>query len=160
MRTPSPYRSLPPARRVELVTYALKSSRAARALWTPPRAPRGGGSRPPTLQSWAPDRLAKEIVRLNAETAPDELDLLHMLYVEMEPAIQVTFLDAAGVPHENGVMPESLEPPFTDADSVRRAAAAVKERHGDDGMRYLRTLARYADAAWPEIGEVLADLEG
>lgn len=160
MRTPSPYRSLPPARRVELVTHALKSSREARALWIQRLASRGGGYRAATLQSWQPDRLAREIVRLNAETAPDELDLLHMMYVELEPAIQVTFLDAAGVPHENGVMPEELKPPFADADAVRRAAAVAKEQHGDDGMRYLRTLARYATDAWPGIEDVVAELEG
>ncbi|HEX5580293.1 MAG TPA: hypothetical protein VFX39_01880 [Gemmatimonadaceae bacterium] len=160
MRTTSPYRSLPPARRVELVTHAVKSSREARALWIQRLVARGGGFRAATLQSWPPDRLAREIVRLGAETAPDELDLMHMLYVEVEPAIQITFLDEAGVPHENGVMPDDLEPPFTDADAVRRAAALVRERHGEDGMRYLRTLARYATEAWPGIEGVASELEG
>lgn len=159
MRTTSPYRSLPPARRVELVTHAVKSSREARALWIQRLVSRGGGFRAATLQSWQPDRLAREIVRLGAETAPDELDLMHLLYVEVEPAFQITFLDEAGVAHENGVMPDDLEPPFADADAVRRAGALVKERHGEDGMRYLRTLARYAAEAWPGIEDVATELE-
>ncbi|HEY0969745.1 MAG TPA: hypothetical protein VGE02_02085 [Gemmatimonadales bacterium] len=159
MRTPSPYRSLPAARRVELVTHSMKSGREARALWIQRLTSRGGGYRPATLQSWPPDRLAREIVRLGAETAPDELDLLHLLYVQLEPAIQVTFLDEAGVAHENGVMPDELEPPFADTDAVRRAAALVRERHGEDGERYLRTLARYAAGAWPGIEDVVAEIE-
>ena len=60
---------------------------------------------------------------MKAEQPQDELDLLHLLYVELEPAIQITFLDAAGVAHEKGVMPEQLEPPFADEAAVRLAAA-------------------------------------
>jgi hypothetical protein len=110
---------------------------------------RGGGFRPVTVAAWPPDRLAKEVVRLTAETPQDELELLQLLYVELEPAIQSTFLDAAGVAHESGRMAEELEPPYADADAVRRAAAAVRAAHGDDGERYLRTLARYSRDGWP-----------
>jgi hypothetical protein len=98
--------------------------------------------------------LATEVVRLNAQTAQDELDLLHLLYVEVDPSIQITFLDAAGVAHENGVMPDNLEVPFAEESAVARAAGAVRERHGDDGERYLRTLARYSPAAWPGIDRI------
>lgn len=160
MRTPSPYRSLPPARRVALLTHAIQTNREVRALWAARLVARGGGYRAATLQSWPAERLAKEVVRLGAETAPDELDLLHMLYVQVEPAFQITFLDTAGVPHENGTMPEELEPPFADADAVRRGATAVKEQHGEDGMRYLRTLVKYSPEAWPGIEGVVAELEG
>ena len=160
MATPSPYRSLPSAQRVALVTHAIKSSREARALYVQRLVARGGGFRAVTLMSWPVDRLAREIVRLNAETAQDELDLLQLLYVEVEPGIQSTFLDAAGVPHENGRMPEDLEPPYADADAVRRAAPVVRERHGEDGMRYLRTLVRYSREGWPGIESVVAELGG
>jgi hypothetical protein len=160
MATPSPYRSLPPARRADLLAHAIKSSREARVLYVQRLVQKGGGFRAVTLMSWPPDRLAREIVRLGAETAQDELDLLHHLYVEKEPEIQVTFLDEAGVKHENGRMAEELEPPYADADAVRRAAALVRERHGDDGMRYLRTLARYSREGWPGIEEVAAELGG
>jgi hypothetical protein len=34
---------------------------------------------------------------------------------------------------------------------VRRGAIVVKEQHGEDGMRYLRTLARYSPDGWPGI---------
>jgi hypothetical protein len=159
MAIPSPYRSLPPERRVALVTHALKSSREARALYVQRLVARGGGFRAVTLQSWPVDRLAREIVRMKAETTQDELDLLQLLYVDLEPAIQITMLDTAGVAHENGRMNDDLEPPYADADAVRRASIAVREQHGDDGMRYLRTLVRYGREGWPGIETVVAELE-
>jgi hypothetical protein len=159
MATLSPYRSLPPERRIALVTHAVKSSREARALYVQ-RLSAKSGFRPVTLQTWPVDRLVKEIVRMKAETASDELDLLHLLYVELEPAIQITFLDAAGVKHEGGAMGEDLTPPYADADAVRRGAIVVKEQHGEDGMRYLRTLARYSPDGWPGIDGVVAELGG
>lgn len=147
----SPYRTLPPARRAVLVARAIATRREARALYVQRLVARGGGFRAVTLQAWPAERLAREVVRVNAESAHDELDLLHLLYVELEPAIQITFLDAAGVPHANGVMDEALQPPFAAADSVRAAAAAVRAAHGADGVRYLRTLARYSPDAWPGV---------
>jgi hypothetical protein len=156
--TVTPYRSLPVERRVALVKHVVTSSRDARALYVQRLAARSG-FRPVTLQSWPPDKLAKEVVRMNAQTANDELDLLHLLYVELEPAIQVTFLDAAGVSHDKGVMAEDLEAPYADADAVKRAATIVRDQHGEDGMRYLRTLARYSRDGWPGIEEAVASLE-
>ena len=150
----SPYRSLATDRRVALVVHALTTRREARALYVQRLVARGRGFRAVTLQAWPPERLAREVVRLDAETAHDELDLLHALYVELEPAIQITFLDAAGVPHENGVMAESLELPYADIGAVGRGVAAVLEAHGADGGRYLRTLARYSPDAWPGVTEL------
>lgn len=157
MPSPSPYRSLPPARRAALVQHAVKSSREVRALYVQRLVARGGGFRAVTVQAWPPERLAREVVRLGAETPQDELDLLHLLYVELEPAVQITFLDEAGVRHTNGVMAEDLTAPFADAEAVRRAAAVVRERHGDEGERYLRTLARYSPDGWPGIDAVVAE---
>lgn len=155
----SPYRSLPAARRVALVTHAARASREARDLFSQRLAERGGGFRVVTLRTWPVDRLAREVVRLNAESAQDELDLLQLLYVDLEPSIQITFLDAAGVQHEQGKIAEQLEPPYADADAVRRAADAVQEQHGAEGVRYLRTLARYSLDGWPGIDAVVVELE-
>jgi hypothetical protein len=148
MATPSPYRSLPAARRV------------GRALYVQRLVARGGGFRAVTLNQWPVDRLAKEIVRMNAQTAQDELDLLQLLYVDLEPGIQISFLDAAGVPHENGRIPEDLQPPYANADAVRRAADVVREKHGADGEHYLRTLARYSRDGWPGIEDIAAQFAG
>jgi hypothetical protein len=156
MPTPSPYRSLPPERRLALVMHTIKASREGRELYVQRLAARSG-FRPVTLKTWSADRLAKEIVRMKAENANDELDLLQLLYVDLEPDIQIAFLDAAGVTHEKGVIPEDLERPYADADGVRRGAAAVREQHGEDGERYLRTIAKYSHDAWPGIDTIVAE---
>jgi hypothetical protein len=154
MTKTSPYRTLSPDRRVAIVTHAIKSGKEARELFVARLASRPGGFRVVTLRTWPPDKIAKEVVRTNAQTATDELDLLHRLYVEMEPQIQATFLDAAGVKNDAGQLPDDLEPPFADAPAVQRGAAAVRAQHGDEGERYLQTLARYNAHAWPGIEEV------
>lgn len=147
----SPYRSLPAEKRIALVTHIIKASREGRMIMVQRMMARGG-FRPVTLQQWPPEKLASEVVRMKAESSSDELDLLHLLYVEIEPAIQVTFLDAAGVKHENGKMSEDLASPYADAAGVARGVEAVKAKHGEDGIRYLRTLSRYAGNDWPGIG--------
>ena len=151
----SPYRSLPVARRVALVTQAIKSSRDVRVAFVQRMVSRGGGFRVATLQSWPADKLAREIVRMNSENADDELTLLNLLYVEFEPAIQITFLDAAGVAHEGGKLADDMPPPFAAADAVARAAKAVWDQHGEDGRHYLQTIARYNLEAWPGLDAVL-----
>ncbi len=144
-------------RRVALVTAAIKSNRERRLLYIQRLASLKGGFRAVTLQTWPADKLARELVRRNAETNQDEFDLLHFMYVEHEPAVQVSFLDAAGVAHEHGVIADDLEEPYADADAVRRAAAAVRDAHGDEGERYLRTIARYSRESWPGIEQLVEE---
>jgi len=158
MSNSSPYRQLPSARRVALVTRAIKSNRDMRAMMVTRMVSRGGGFRPATLMQWPADKLAREVVRLGAETADDELNLLNLLYVEFEPEIQATFLDAAGVAHTNGQMPEDLPAPFATAEAVAKASAAVVEKFGDDGRLYLVTIAKYNGDGWPGLGAVLAGM--
>ena len=148
MATLSPYRTLPAEKRVALITHAIKSSREVKALSAQRLIEaRKGGFRAVTMMTWPADRLAKEIVRAHAETANDELDLLQLLYVELDPAIQITFLDAAGVRHEKGLMTEELELPYADAPAVERATAEVKRQI--DGLE--SAVGRRTDAL---IGDV------
>ena len=147
----SPYRSLSAERRLALVTHALRQGKDVRAAYVQRLMSRGGGFRATTLMSWPADKLAREIVRLNAQNSGDEFELLQLLYVELEPGFQITFLDAAGVAHEGGKMPDDLQPPFTDAASVERGVAAVRAQHGADGEHYLQTIALYAADGWPGI---------
>ncbi len=153
MASLSPYRSLPAARRVALVTHAISQQKEARVRFAQRLVARGGGFRAASVQAWPVDRLAREVVRLSAENATDELELLQMLYVDLEPTIQITFLDTAGVKHEKGVIDEALEPPFAPADAVARAVQAVHSAHGEDGLRYLHALVRYSTEVWPGIAE-------
>jgi hypothetical protein len=152
------FRELPAERRVALLTQLIAANRDTRAEFIQRMVARGGGFRAVTLQSWAPAKLAAEVVRMNAQTADDELDLLHALYVSVQPAIQETFLKAAGVKAEGAVIDESLEAPFTDEAGVKRGAAAVLEKFPEDGKHYLRTIAHYNATAWPGVSELVADL--
>jgi hypothetical protein len=155
----SPYRSLPVERRVALVTYELKTQKDARAIFIQRLVSRGGGFRPASFQNWPAERLAQEVVRLKVESAQDELGLMQTLYVDLEPAIQATFLDAAGVKHENGRIDEEAEPPFCDAAATAKASEALIAAHGDEGVRYLRTIHRYAASSWPGLEGVIAKLD-
>jgi hypothetical protein len=155
----SPYRSLPVERRVALVTYELKTQKEARGIFIQRLVGRGGGFRPASFQNWPAERLAAEVVRLKVESAQDELGLMQTLYVDLEPTIQSTFLDAAGVKHENGRIDEDAEPPFCSAEAVAKASAATIAAHGDEGVRYLRTIHRYASESWPGLNTVIDGLE-
>lgn len=156
MASNTPYRLLPEARRVALITRAIKANRDMRVMMASRILSRGGGFRPATLMQWPAEKLAKEVVRLRVETSDDELNLLNMLYVELEPEIQTCFLDAAGVKHENGAMADDLEPPFASAETVAKAAAAVIEKFGDDGRHYLITIEKYNGTGWPGLDTILA----
>jgi len=156
--TTSPWRALPAARRIAILTRLCTERKEARALYIQRLIKRGGGYRAATLLSWPAERLVKEVVRLNAQTAEDEIDLLQALYVDLEPAVQTTFLTEAGVKRDGASIDESLTPPFCDAAAVQRAAAKVRAEHGDDGVHYLKTIARYNPVAWPGIEEIAAAL--
>ena len=131
--------------------HSIRANPASRASYVAKLVSRGGGFRAVTLSAWPVERLAREVVRLNVESAHDELELLQLFYVDLEPAIQCTFLDAVGMKHENGKIPDELDPPYADAAAVKAGAEAVVSAHGADGRRYLYTIARYGAAAWPGI---------
>jgi hypothetical protein len=149
---------LPAERRVVLVTHVVSTDSASREAQIQRIVARGGGFRLATLRKWTPSQLAREIVRYNLESPQDELRLLHALYVELEPALQIAFLDAAGVKHEGATIPEDLATPYADAAAVRVAAVALVKDHGDEARRYLRTIALYNADAWPSLGDVLTEL--
>jgi hypothetical protein len=121
----SPYRALTPDERAELIVRVIKANKATRALFVMRVLEKLRGFRAVTLQKWPADQLAREVVRLKAETPQDEFDLLLALYVELEPEIQIAFLDAAGVKHEKGAIDDELDPPYGDAACVPRTARAA-----------------------------------
>lgn len=159
-KSQSLYRELPAAKRVALLTKLLSTRKDSRAVFIQRMVARGGGFRAVTLQTWPPAKLAAEVVRLNAQTADDELDLLQALYVDVEPAIQETFLKTAGVKANGAVIDETLEPPFADAASVKRAADAIVAQFGADAVHYLRTIAKYNAAAWPGVEDIVEQHTG
>jgi hypothetical protein len=144
---------------VALLTAIISQRKESRAAFIQRMVQRGGGFRAATLATWAPAKLAAEVVRLNAQTAEDELDLLQALYVDIEPAIQELFLKTAGVKASGASIDESLEPPFADEAGVRKAADAIVAQFGADAVHYLRTIGKYAPGAWPGIGAVVEALK-
>ncbi|MEN9508190.1 MAG: hypothetical protein RLZZ621_753 [Gemmatimonadota bacterium] len=150
-KTLSPFKMLSAERRQWLVSQALAKHKGAKAVYAQRIAAKGGGFRVQTLLTWPAEKVGKECLRLGALTPQDELELLQMLYVDLEPQLQITFLDAAGVKHENGVIPEELEPPYAEADAVAKGAAAVIAAHGEEGRHYLQTLVVYNLGAWPGL---------
>lgn len=157
MANPTPYRTLPATQRLTLVAHDISSSRDARDTYIRAIVARGGGFRPEKLRKWPADQLAREVVRYNLETPHDELRLMVILYVELEPGMQVSFLDALGVKHTNGSIPEDLEPPFAEATKIRAAAEGLMGKHGEDARRYLRTISIYNGEAWPGLADMTAD---
>lgn len=160
MPAATPYRTLSPAQRLVLVTHDISHNRPSRDGYISRIVARGGGFRADKLRRWPAEQLAREVVRYNLETPQDELNLLVALYVELEPQLQIAFLDAAGVSHDGGSIPDSLALPYADADRVRRAADALITQHGDDARRYLRTIALYNGDAWPGLLDRVADHAG
>lgn len=152
----STYRTLPTPRRLALVAHDITTSREARDTYVRAMVARGGGFRPEKVRKWPADQLAREVVRHNLETAHDELRLMVTLYVELEPAIQIEFLDATGVKREGASIPEDLEPPFADAGRIKSAAESLIANHGDEARRYLRTIALYNDTAWPGLADMMS----
>lgn len=108
----SPYRSLPADRKLALVTHDVTANRQSRDGYIQRIVARGGGFRRETLRKWTPAQLAPEVVRANLETPHDELGLLQTLYLELEPAIQIAFLEATGVAHQGANIPDHLNHPL------------------------------------------------
>jgi hypothetical protein len=146
---------LPAEKRLELVAHDLAANSGSRAAYIMRLVQKGGGFRPATLRKWTTEQLAREVVRRGAETLQDEIGYLQLLYVELEPAFQVEFLESAGVAHENGVIADDAEPPLAAASKVTAAADALAAKHGDRGLHYLHTIATYNPEAWPGLGEWL-----
>ncbi len=160
MSMPSPYRTLPIERRVALVEHDLRNSRDSRDAYIMRLVSKGGGFRPETVRKWKIEQLAAEVVRRKLETLQDEVGMLQALYVELEPGIQTEFLNATGVDHKNGQISEDLAVPFAGQPAVVAAATALRDAHGDDGVRYLRTIALYNGEAWPGLTDWLMENSG
>ena len=158
MKPLSPYRSLPAERRVALVLHDMTTNPAQREAMVRRIAARPGGFRLETVRKRPTEQLAREVVRFALENAGEEVALLQTLYLELEPGLQTTFLERAGVKRDGALIAEELEPPFATAERVREAALTLVAEHGDAAKHYLRTIATYNTEAWPGLGEVLSEL--
>ncbi len=139
---------------------------AAAALWTgADRATRGAIElalaqemkfRPQSVRKLPPDRIVPRLVR-KAPDLPDTVlfQFLFHLHMEDRRPLLVEFLDAAELPHEEGVLelPEEYEGP--DNDIVAKAAADLIAAHGHEALVYLATLKVADDEFWTGLDATL-----
>ncbi len=102
------------------------------------------------------DRVVPRLLRL-AEELPENVlfQFLFHLHMASRRPLLVEFLDALGLPHDNGVLdlPEDAQTPAPDA--IATAARDLMAAHGHQGLVYLATL-RVADSdLWSGVEEIL-----
>lgn len=139
---------------------------AARALWTgSDRDTRAAIElalaqdmkfRPQSVRKLPVDRVVPRLVR-KAPDLPETVLFQYLFHFHMEERrpLLVEFLDAAGLPNEDGVLdlPEEFEGP--DADAVAKAATDLVAAHGHDALVYLATLKVADDEFWTGLDGVL-----
>jgi len=122
--------------------------------------------RPQSVRKLSADRVAPRLARLASEM-PETAFFQFLFHFHMAEGreLMVEYLDAVGLPHEDGVLelPDDAEPPTAEA-----AAAPARDliaKHGRKALVYLGTLA-VADAEfwagmlpvldeWDEAGEAI-----
>ncbi len=114
--------------------------------------------RPGSVRKLPAEKIAARLVRM-APDLPETLLFQYLFYLHMSERrpVMVEFLDAVGVPHEDGVLdlPDDAEPPA--AEAVEKAARALLKAHDHQALVYLATLL-VADAdLWAGIKPVLAE---
>ncbi len=119
--------------------------------------------RPQAVGRLPAERVAGRLVRM-APSLPEGVlfQFLFHLHMEERRPLLVEFLDAAGVPHSEGVLelPEEYEGPA--ADKVAKAAEALVKAHGRPALVYLATLKVADPDLWVGADGVLEahDAEG
>ncbi len=79
--------------------------------------------------------------------------LLVALHLEQRRSLLVDFLDALGIPHEEGLLAEDVEIPAPDVTTVRAVAEQLRETHGASAIRV------YWNALWLQDPERWGALE-
>jgi len=116
--------------------------------------------RPGSVRKLGADKIAARLVRM-APDFPETLLFQFLFYLHMADRrpIMVEFLDAVGVPHDNGVLdlPDDAEPPS--AEAVEKAARELMKKHDHQALVYLATLLVADKDLWAGVKPVLADQE-
>jgi hypothetical protein len=112
--------------------------------------------RPQSVHRLPLDKVAGRLVRL-AEDVPENIlfqYLFHLHMADRRPLLR-EFLDAAQIPHEDGVLdlPDDYEGP--EADTVRQAAEKLIAAHGREALIYLATLKVADRDFWEGLDTVL-----
>lgn len=116
---------------------------------------RNTGFRPQTIDGWDVSTVATHASRLAALPSDLVLECLVGYFVAGDRTIQATFLEAAGIQHQDGHL--DAPPPFP-AEAVERGVFAALAEHprSTDVLLYLLGLAVLFKQNWIGIDEVLA----
>lgn len=114
--------------------------------------------RPQSVKKLSVERVAPRLARLAEELpAAAFFQFLFHLHMVERRALMVEYLDAVGLPHNDGVLdlPDDAEAPT--AEAAAGPARELVAKYGRDGLVYLGTLA-VADAEfWDGMLEVLEE---
>ncbi len=111
-----------------------------------------------SVRQLAADKVAGRLVRL-AEALPDTVLFQYLFHLHMTDrrALMGGFLDAVGLPHEDGALdlPEDFEGP--DAAKVEESARKLAAAEGHDALVYLSTLSVADGEFWEALEPVLKE---
>jgi hypothetical protein len=115
--------------------------------------------RPQTVTTWPRTKLVSEAARLPLEDVQLLSAYLVDLHLGHRRPMMAAFLDALGVPNDEGkIDSDKIEVPPQDAATLRRAADALVEKYpADDVVTYFLTLLLQDAAVW---GGLVGWLEG
>jgi len=116
--------------------------------------------RPGSLRKLPVDKLIGRLLRMAPEL-PESILFQFLFYFHMNERrpLMVEFLDAVGLPHDDGVLTldDDTEPPASEA--VEAAARALLEAHEHEALIYLSTLLIADSELWSGVEPVLAEVE-
>lgn len=114
--------------------------------------------RPQSVRQLSAERVAGRLVRL-AEELPETVLFQYLFHLHMggRRPLMVGFLDAVGLPHDNGALelPEDFEGP--DAAKVEQAGRELAGSQGHDALVYLGTLMVADGEFWTGLEPVLKE---
>jgi len=110
--------------------------------------------RPKSIQALPIDRRARQLAGLSDISEGIATRALIAYHFAHARPLMSAFLDAVGLPHENGLISEEPKPP--EADKLRSAMAAVRESFApEDVDLYLKTLIVLDAGTWGGLGALV-----
>jgi hypothetical protein len=111
--------------------------------------------RPQVARSLPPEEQARVLASVGDLGEPLAASLLVALHLGQRRALLGTFLDAIGLPHEDGVLKEEGDAMTVSAESIRAGVAALREKYAPQEVRtYLNTLWLQDPDRWKALGDL------
>lgn len=116
--------------------------------------------RPHALRKLPVEKLTARLMRM-APDMPDTMLFQFLFYLHMgeRRPLMVEYLDAVGLPHDDGVLnlPDDADPPAKDA--VEKAGRELLKVHDHEALVYLATLMVADKQLWEGLEPVLKEQE-